>query len=68
MTSDRPKGMADEGIVLVADDSRAIRSWLRRQLSAQGYTVIEAAHGVEAVHVARTPGPTSCCSTSTCRR
>jgi len=41
-----------EGIVLVVDDSRAIRSWLRRHLSPEGYTVMEAGDGVEALRVA----------------
>jgi len=49
--------MTSAGIVLVADDSRAIRSWLRRQLSAEGYTVIEAEHGIDAVHAARATRP-----------
>jgi two-component system chemotaxis response regulator CheY len=49
--------MAGEGIVLVADDSRAIRAWLRRQLSENGYTVIEAEHGMDAVLAARTTRP-----------
>jgi two-component system, cell cycle response regulator len=49
--------MAAEGIVLVADDSRAIRSWLRRQLTEHGYTVIEAEHGIDAVRAARATRP-----------
>ncbi len=42
--------MMDPGIrVLVVDDERAIRRYLRAALSAQGYTVFEASSGQEAL-------------------
>ena len=45
------------GRVLVADDSTAVRSILRRQLVGAGFDVIEAASGEEAVRQARAGQP-----------
>lgn len=45
--------MSDSGIrVLVVDDERAIRTFLRTTLTAQGYTVYETASGEEALAMA----------------
>ncbi|MGB8650588.1 MAG: diguanylate cyclase [Mycobacteriales bacterium] len=46
-----------QGRVLVADDSTAVRSILRRQLLAAGFDVVEAASGEEAVRQARSCRP-----------
>jgi len=43
--------------ILVADDSRTIRALIRRTLATQGYDVILASDGVEAVKLARTENP-----------
>ena len=42
---------------LVVDDSRVIRSILRRYLSELGWEVFEAGHGVEALQVLEREGP-----------
>jgi two-component system, cell cycle sensor histidine kinase and response regulator CckA len=39
------------GTVLVVDDEEAVRHSVRRLLTRQGYTVLEAAHGAEALQV-----------------
>jgi two-component system, cell cycle response regulator len=48
--------MSQSAVVLVADDSRSVRSWLRRHLGGQ-YTVVEAANGIEAIRQARLARP-----------
>jgi two-component system cell cycle response regulator len=47
----------DQGRVLIADDSTAVRSILRRQLTSAGIEVLEASNGQEAVHQARSARP-----------
>ncbi len=49
--------MTSEGVVLIVDDSRAIRSWLSRQLTARSFTVVEADNGAAAVRQARAARP-----------
>jgi two-component system cell cycle sensor histidine kinase/response regulator CckA len=39
------------GTILVVDDEPAVRHSIRRMLTRQGYTVVEAAHGAEALRV-----------------
>ncbi|HWB41224.1 MAG TPA: response regulator [Gemmatimonadales bacterium] len=41
------------GTILLVDDEDGVRVTLRRQLTAQGHTVLEASHGAEALAVAR---------------
>lgn len=41
------------GIILVVDDQEGVRAVLRRQLSENGHTVLEAADGAEALHLVR---------------
>jgi DNA-binding response OmpR family regulator len=48
-TGDLPRGGGE--LILVADDERAIRSLVAEGLAAQGYRVLTAANGEEAVHV-----------------
>lgn len=48
--------MSGSAVVLVADDSRSVRSWLRRHLGAH-FRVIEASNGAEAVSQARLAQP-----------
>ena len=43
--------------ILVADDSRTIRALVRRPLAANGYDVILASDGLEAVQLARRENP-----------
>jgi two-component system cell cycle sensor histidine kinase/response regulator CckA len=37
------------GTILIVDDEDGIRATLRQQLAAQGHTVLEASHGIEAL-------------------
>src|SRR5688500_13228027 len=39
--------------ILIVDDEDGIRITLRRQLTAQGHTVLEASHGIEALSIVR---------------
>jgi DNA-binding NtrC family response regulator len=39
--------------ILIVDDEDGIRITLRRQLAAQGHTVLEARHGIEALGIVR---------------
>jgi two-component system cell cycle sensor histidine kinase/response regulator CckA len=39
--------------ILIVDDEDGIRATLRRQLAAQGHTVLEASHGIEALALMR---------------
>lgn len=39
--------------ILIVDDEDGIRVTLRRQLAAQGHTVLEASHGTEALGIVR---------------
>ncbi len=39
--------------ILIVDDEDGIRVTLRRQLAAQGHTVLEASHGIEALGIVR---------------
>lgn len=48
--------MSGSAVVLVADDSRSVRSWLRRHLGAH-FRVVEASNGAEAVSKARLAQP-----------
>lgn len=48
--------MSGSAVVLVADDSRSVRSWLRRHLGGH-FQVVEASNGVEAVSQARLARP-----------
>ena len=41
------------GTILLVDDEDGVRVTLRRQLVAQGHTVLEASHGAEAIAVVR---------------
>lgn len=41
------------GTILLVDDEDGVRVVLRRQLVAQGHTVLEASHGAEAIAVVR---------------
>ena len=41
------------GTILLVDDEDGVRVVLRRQLVAQGHTVLEASHGTEAIAVVR---------------
>lgn len=45
------------GTILVADDSMVVRAVLRRQLEADGHTVIEAVDGEEAIQACRDTRP-----------
>lgn len=42
------------GTILLVDDEDAVRLTLRRQIDTLGHTVLEAKHGIEALHIART--------------
>ncbi|MEP6688739.1 MAG: response regulator [Gemmatimonadales bacterium] len=44
---------APVGIILVVDDQEGVRAVLRRQLSNDGHTVLEAGDGAEALHLVR---------------
>jgi CheY-like chemotaxis protein len=44
---------APVGIILVVDDQEGVRAVVRRLLSADGHTVLEAADGAEALHLVR---------------
>jgi CheY-like chemotaxis protein len=41
------------GIILVVDDQESVRGLLRRQLSEEGHTVLEAGDGAEGLHLVR---------------
>jgi two-component system, cell cycle sensor histidine kinase and response regulator CckA len=41
------------GTILIVDDEDGIRATLRQQLAAQGHTVLEASHGIEALAFVR---------------
>jgi CheY-like chemotaxis protein len=41
------------GTILVVDDQEGVRALIRRELSAHGHTVLEAADGAEALHLVR---------------
>jgi two-component system, cell cycle sensor histidine kinase and response regulator CckA len=41
------------GTILIVDDEDGIRATLRQQLAAQGHTVLEASHGIEALALVR---------------
>jgi CheY-like chemotaxis protein len=43
--------------ILIAEDDSLIRGYLRQLLERQGYTIAEAADGIEAVHLARRHRP-----------
>ena len=49
--------MSDHGQILIVDDERAIRQFLRTSLAAHGYEVVEAAAGEEALRVATLERP-----------
>jgi len=50
--------MTEDGLrILVVDDERAIRRFLRASLSTHGYTVLEAANGSEALAIAAEQRP-----------
>jgi two-component system, cell cycle sensor histidine kinase and response regulator CckA len=44
---------APVGIILVVDDQEYVRVMVRRQLTDQGHTVLEASDGAEALHLVR---------------
>jgi CheY-like chemotaxis protein len=50
-SSSRPNQPARRGVVLLADDEDAVRWIGRRYLEADGWTVLEAGDGLEALHV-----------------
>ena len=41
------------GIILIVDDQEGVRGLLRRELTARGHTVLDAADGAEALHLVR---------------
>lgn len=41
------------GIILVVDDQESVRGLLRRQLTDEGHTVLEAGDGAEGLHLVR---------------
>jgi two-component system chemotaxis response regulator CheY len=45
--------MALPARILVVDDSNLIRQFVARELTADGHTVLEACHGLEALEIAR---------------
>jgi hypothetical protein len=42
------------GTILVVDDEDGVRAMLGQQLTALGHTILEARHGLEALHLVRT--------------
>lgn len=48
--------MSQSAVVLVADDSRSVRSWLRRHLGGH-FRIVEASNGAEAIQQARLARP-----------
>jgi two-component system, cell cycle sensor histidine kinase and response regulator CckA len=53
-----PRGTRGSGTVLVVEDEVQVRDFTCRVLAAHGYDCIEAANGVEALHIMRTRGDT----------
>jgi two-component system, cell cycle sensor histidine kinase and response regulator CckA len=51
-SSSRGRGVC-HSTILIVDDEDAVRIALRRQLTAQGHTVLEASHGIEALALVR---------------
>jgi CheY-like chemotaxis protein len=56
-TATGPQWQGDE-VLLVAEDDEGVRSLAVRSLRAQGYTVLEAANGIEALELLRQQGAT----------
>jgi CheY-like chemotaxis protein len=42
------------GTILIVDDEDGVRSMLSQQLTALGHSILEARHGLEALHLVRT--------------
>lgn len=52
----RPRDLTGRGMVLLAEDEDAVRSFAARALQIRGYTVIEAASGEEALEILQDDG------------
>ena len=53
-------------LVLVVEDEPQMRRFLRASLTSHGYQFCEASSAAEAVALATSRAPSSCCSTSGC--